>query len=1126
MRITYHLVRPLAAALALFLVLATPNHSNAQETAEFNFYANREGWEPFGYPGFSSPVFDNTFTGRGTLDMTATDNTNQVGIWQSPGFEVVAPGSVATRTDTQQLIGELGSTVFAATFRVMTDEEEPTRVPQIRLRTTSGTGGKSEVLSIESHYDGKYSPTPNARDYTLVFQPSANDSVFQCYFDLLNFYPQDSATAKVMLDRVEVKPLAETLMDGARSERVYDFIDGQDGWESFTMPGAFAEPTFAYDSANGRLGIGISEAEDFQFGFWGSSLDPENNPTIEPNRLYWAVFTVGTDIEDPPLVPEFRLRLNESLFRASQYTNIAATGTAAIVPTFWDSKQYTVFFPPNIGVGENLLCSFDLLANPSRQWLDVGRSIYVERVEVFSRLAQPPETKIENPGFGAAVRELGASVSLDGDTFIAGAPLSASAKVYRRDDQGVWELEADLEMPRASTRGGFGSSVSISGDTAVIANPGQASVFVRKEGKWTEQGRLEAPELRPDDLFATSVAISGDTIAVGIPYDDDYGMNSGSVRVFTRSGEEWTEAARLSASDGFWYERFGHSISISGDTMIVGAPGDLVWGSGSNSAYVFVRSDGEWTEQAKLTASDEEADDNFGWSVSVSGDTAVVGANLDSDNCEDCGSAYVFVRTGTDWKEYAKLSASDAEPNDLFGTSVSISNQTIVVGAHGERDGDVRPGSAYVFSKTEGDWMEQAKLRSSSDGTEGFVTAVSISGDAIVAGASGIDDPRADDSAVYVFGRSGDEWSQQVKFLGATLAAGGLFGYSVSISGDTAIVGAPYFTAGEYLFAGSAHIYGRGPNGIWTQQALLEGLDERGGFGYSVSLSGDTALIGSESLDAAYVFSRSGDVWTEQAKLVPSDIDQESEFGLSVSISGNTAIVGAPIPSHDEDQSGAAYIFVLSDGTWKEEAKLMVEGATPESRFGASTSISEDIAIVGTGGPFVGAYIFARDNGVWAQEAKSIIYEEEFLELAPGVSVSGNTAVVGKGPFSCDGLGLASVMVRSAGIWTEEAVLGIQYGCTDSTAISISGEIIAVGDGWGGSASIFKRSGGIWREQAILLPSGGGRSYDSAQALSVSGNRAIIGAPYAYGPEGYESVAYIFDIIPATGIDEWETFDP
>lgn len=343
-----------------------------------------EGWQSFSFLDFPPPTFGNRTGEPGTLDMTANTNVNQVGIWQSPAFEIVAPGEPARDADAIPLMGTIGSTIFSSTYTVMTDEPDQVLVPQIRVRTTADNSQQSEVLSIESHYDGAFSPTVAGRDYTLLFRPSATSPIFRFQFDMLNFYPLDSATATVMLDYVTIQPMPSTLLDGATSERVYDFVGDQDGWNSFTMGSNFSEPAFAYDSANSRLGIEIADTGDFQFGFWGSTIDPANNVPIVADRLYGAVYSVGTNIADPDQVPEFRLRLNESLFRVSQYTNIASTGTADNVPTTDGPKDYMVFFPVNMGVGRELLCSFDLLTDPSADNVLVGGSIFVERVEVFS----------------------------------------------------------------------------------------------------------------------------------------------------------------------------------------------------------------------------------------------------------------------------------------------------------------------------------------------------------------------------------------------------------------------------------------------------------------------------------------------------------------------------------------------------------------------------------------------------------------------------------------------------------------------------------------------------------------------------------------------------------------------
>ena len=188
--------------------------------------------------------------------------------------------------------------------------------------------------------------------------------------------------------------------------------------------------------------------------------------------------------------------------------------------------------------------------------------------------------------------------------------------------------------------------------------------------------------------------MDGDTMVVGARMDDGSGSNSGSAYVFVKPSTGWTtttEMAKMTASDGAAGDRFGTSVSVGGDTVVVVAYRDDDNGADSGSAYVFVRpSDGEWTtatETAKLTASDGAADDEFGWSVSVDGDTMVVGAPLDDGSGSNSGSAYVFVKPSTGWAtttETAKLTASDGAEGDRFGTSVSVGGDTIAVGAYGD----------------------------------------------------------------------------------------------------------------------------------------------------------------------------------------------------------------------------------------------------------------------------------------------------------------------------------------------------------------------------------------------------------------------------------------------------------
>ena len=375
--------------------------------------------------------------------------------------------------------------------------------------------------------------------------------------------------------------------------------------------------------------------------------------------------------------------------------------------------------------------------------------------------------------------------------------------------------------------------------------------------------KLTASDAAALDFFGEPVAISGDTLVTGAQGDDDAAPSSGSAYVFRRGSTAWSVEAKLTASDAAENDFFGHSVAISGDTIVVGADLDGDAGDFSGSAYVFQRSGTAWNEEAKLTAGDAAADDRFGESVAISGDTVVVGAWFNDDADVDSGSAYVFQRNGTDWSQQAKLTPSDAAASDLFGVSVAISGDTVVVGAWLDDDAGADSGSAYVFQRSGTAWSEQAKL-TASDAAAGdvFGVSVAISGDTVVVGAYGNDDAGPDSGSAYVFQRSGTAWSEQAKLTAGNAAEGDLFGRSVSVGGDIAVVGA----VGEDV---------AGPD------------------------SG-----------SAYVFRRNGTAWwSEQAKLTASDAAAEDLFGRSVAVSGDTVVAGAVGGSDAGLQSGSAYVF-------------------------------------------------------------------------------------------------------------------------------------------------------------------------------------------------------------------------
>ena len=368
--------------------------------------------------------------------------------------------------------------------------------------------------------------------------------------------------------------------------------------------------------------------------------------------------------------------------------------------------------------------------------------------------------------------------------------------------------------------------------------------------------KLLASDGAAGDEFGTSVAVSGTTAIVGSVYDDDSGGPVGSAYVFDTS--TGTEVAKLLASDGAAADAFGYSVAISGTTAIVGAPQDDDNGANSGSVYLFDTTTGAQT--AKLLASDGAANDLFGISVAISGTTAIVGAVYDDDSGSQSGSAYLFdTTTGA---QVAKLLASDGAAFADFGISVAISGTTAIVGAQGYYESGARLGAAYIFDTTTG--TEVAKLLAS-DGrdTDAFGTSVAISGTTAIIGAPYDDDNGANSGSAYLFDTT--TGAQIAKLLASDAAATDFFGIAVAISDTTAIVGAD-----------------------WDDDN------------------------GSQSGSAYHFDTTTG---TQIVKWIASDGAAEDEFGGSVGISGTTCIVGASQHDDSGSQSGAAYLLEVCSGS-------------------------------------------------------------------------------------------------------------------------------------------------------------------------------------------------------------------
>ncbi|MBL1218387.1 MAG: hypothetical protein D8M59_12935 [Planctomycetes bacterium] len=363
---------------------------------------------------------------------------------------------------------------------------------------------------------------------------------------------------------------------------------------------------------------------------------------------------------------------------------------------------------------------------------------------------------------GSDYDSFGTCVSIDGDLAVVGADFAdgamgaAGAAYVLRHDGSAWHEEAKIFATDGRGSDYFGRFVAIDNDVIVAGAPnhepdlhgqGAAYIFRYDGSSWLQVAKLRPSDLQQHDSFGVRVAIDSNVVVIGAT-----GVNGdrGAVYVYRNDGVGWSMEAKLLASDGVPEDRFGISVSVSGDVLIVGANYD---DSRTGAAYVYRFNGTTWQEEAKLIATDAQTFTFFGTSVSTNGQEAVVGAFSATGNALSSGAAYVYKCDGSDWVEVAKLAASDGESGDYFGESVSISSNLIVIGATVDSHSNGSFGSAYVYRYEDSHWLQSAKLTASDgDGRHGFGLAVSLTDDATtVVGCRHDDDLGTKSGSAYVY---------------------------------------------------------------------------------------------------------------------------------------------------------------------------------------------------------------------------------------------------------------------------------------------------------------------------------------------------------------------------------------
>ena len=699
-------------------------------------------------------------------------------------------------------------------------------------------------------------------------------------------------------------------------------------------------------------------------------------------------------------------------------------------------------------------------------------------------------------GFGDGIAVAGAILDDDNGTNAGAAYLI---------DTATGDLIAKALADDGAAFDQFGWSVGVSNDIVIVgarldddngADSGSAYLFDATTGM--QIAKLLPTDGAAGDQFGCAVAIFGDTALVGAPFNDDNGASSGAAYLFdTNTG---AQIAKLLPADGAGGDQFGLSVGIGAENAIAGSVGDDDSGANSGSAYLFDIT--STSQTAKLLADDGAATDQFGFSVAVSDGTAIVGALLDDDAGASSGSAYLF--DAASGSQIAKLTADDAAAGDQFGYSVAVGGGVASVGARFDDDNGANSGAAYFFDPESGDQVNKV-VPSDGAANDQFGFSVGAAPGGAVFGAPLDDDAAPNAGSVYFieleidepcFGDADGSGTVDLADLNLVLAnfgtscdtpptiaeAGNVvaddaapfaaFGYSVDASAGTTVIGAR--GDGENgANAGAAYLFDSE-----TQQQLAKLIPADGNvadrFGNAVAIDAGVVIVGAEGDDTVENGDSSGSAYlfdaatgTELFKLLAADGEAGDQFGFHVDISGNRAIASAPGAGDNGVFSGSAYVFDVTTG--EQTAKLAPMDGNEEDRFGYSTAISGNTALVGA--------IFDDDGG--SNSGSAYLFD----------------ATTGEELFK---------------LTADDASEGALFGA----AVAIAGDtafIAAIGDNNAvGAVYLFSISTGA---QLAKLTADDGAAADSfGLSLSVSGTQLVIGAPGAKPAGGDSGAAYVFDL--------------
>ncbi|HPF37572.1 MAG TPA: FG-GAP repeat protein [Phycisphaerae bacterium] len=762
-------------------------------------------------------------------------------------------------------------------------------------------------------------------------------------------------------------------------------------------------------------------------------------------------------------------------------------------------------------------------------------------------------------------------------------------------------------------------------------NAGAAYIFKRVNGVWTQVTKLTLASGQQNDYFGCSVAIDGDTAMVGAYWEDPNGVfNGGAVYVYEEADGSWPQVAMITPDDSATNRDFGWRVALHGTTCAISTSGVPASGFDDTAVYVFEESGGVWSQVARLIPDDPETSDGFGDAVALDGATILVGAPSRYNYSFEAGVAYAFEKVNDVWSQTAKFSAPDPGQNANFGDSVSVDGPTVAIAApRASGGGTTYGGAVYVFERQGGDWGPAERVAPPTSGAfQYFGSSVSVRNDLLLVGAEGEDGIEANAGAAYVFRHVGGQWRYASRFEPSSPTAESDFGYSVAFDGGIACVGAPFrltnSLGGHVYFVDISNLSldcnangvpddcdiasltsgdcdsdgvpdecetdcnGDGtpdecenPPPMWVDcngngasdlcdlsfgaamdcnvngipdscelpslVTLLESpLAEGGGFfGSQIAMDGDTAAISAPGVQLGedfyrdsglvFVYRHVNDEWLLEATLSIADPTPgvETQFAGHLALDGDRLVVSGRTLQVGAQAVDAVYLFERIGGAWLQTTALIADGADPSDNFGAAFDVSGDTVVVGapyddmSGMNNGSAYIFRKTGGVWTQTQKLVpvySFSNAMQVFGYSVSLDGATLAVGAPADDQDRSNSGAVYVFSEdidGVWRQVSKLKCQSQSMDANlgySVAIDGHTIVAGAPYEGptwqefgAVYVFEESNGAWRQTFELHAPDESTNSAFGGVLSLTDSTLVVGYAYISDPNvSSRPVIYVF----------------